>query len=127
MRVILAAAALAAVSILAAADDPLRPVSVHNGFITGNQYRGRPELLRRAYVMGVVDGLMLSPIMANNDLNGAQRFSRCLDVMRPSDEQLTVIVDRWVDANPVRWGDSVHSLVYGALLQACNAVGAPLF
>jgi hypothetical protein len=127
MRTMLASVALAIVSSLAIADEPFKPVPIHNGFLTGNEYRARPESRRRAYVMGVVDGLMLSPVVANNESRGSQRLSSCLDTMRPSDEQLTVIVDRWVDAHPASWGGSVHTLVYGGIAQACNAVGAPLF
>jgi hypothetical protein len=127
MRIILASIALVAVSTAAIAGEALKPVYIHNGFLTGNQYRQLPDVVRRAYVMGVTDGMLLAPAMANRDLNASQRFGKCLDNMHATNEQLTVIVDRWVDGNPVRWGDTVHMLIWSAFSEACSTAGMPLF
>lgn len=101
-------------------------VFVHHSFESGNSYRIKPEMMRRAYVEGVFDGMLFSPMIAANNLPRAMSLGQCADAMNATDEQLMAIVDRYLDANPALWGDDMHSVVYSALAQACGRFGIAL-
>ena len=42
------------------ADNVGQPVLIHNGFMTGQQFRELPEPSRRSYAAGIVDGVLLA-------------------------------------------------------------------
>lgn len=97
-------------------------VMVHHGFYKANHYRELPDFVRRAYIVGVFDALMLCPLF------GAPKaevtwLERCGEGMQ--DVQLQAIVDRFVDAHPERWDEDMGTVAYGALTQACTARGFP--
>ncbi|MCO5398334.1 hypothetical protein [Ralstonia soli] len=125
MRKLLAAAALLILGTASFAQSPPPPVHIHNPFVTGTHYRELPDLMRRAYVMGVIDGMFMSPIFAFRDLAREQMLGKCVDAMRATDVQLTAIVDRYLDARPVAWGDGMHLIVFDALAEACGSIGMP--
>jgi hypothetical protein len=91
-------------------------VVIHNGFITGNDYRTMSQGARRTYVMGLIDGLFLAPFVGAPKRQVAC-LERCAEGMR--DEQVIAIVDKYISENPVRWHGSVHVLVYSAMREAC--------
>ncbi|MDG0024954.1 hypothetical protein [Trinickia sp. Y13] len=101
-------------------------VFIHHSFETGNGYRGMPDMMRRAYVMGVFDGMLFSPMIATSDLPRARSLGQCEERMNMTDQQLTAIVDRYLDSNPVLWGDDMHGVVYSALSEACGHYGIRL-
>ncbi|MCC8394780.1 hypothetical protein LJ656_19490 [Paraburkholderia sp. MMS20-SJTR3] len=106
--------------------NPYAPVTIHNGFMTGNKYRELPDLMRRAYVMGVIDGLFDAPGIAFHDLSGAERLAHCIQNMAATDEQMTVIVDRYLDKNPTLWGQSMNTTAMYAVYDACRTAGTPV-
>jgi hypothetical protein len=99
-----------------------KAVEIHHGFYKANHYRELPDFVRRAYIAGVFDALMLSPLF------GAPKaevtwLERCAEGMQ--DDQLQAIVDRFVEAHPERWDQDMGTVAYGALTQACTARGFP--
>lgn len=107
----------------AAAKLPNAPVSINNGYVTGNAYRDMGPVGKHAYLMGVVDGLLLSPLLGAESKD-VQPLSDCIKGMRS--DQLQAIVDAFITANPARWDDAMHFLAYGAIFDACKARGKPL-
>lgn len=99
-----------------------KAVEIHHGFYKANHYKDMPDLVRRAYVAGAFDGMMLSPLL------GAPKpevtwLERCVEGM--DDDQLLAIVDSFVGTHPERWDQDMGSVLYGAFAQACTARGFP--
>ena len=93
-----------------------QPILVHNGFITAQQFRGLPELSRRSYAAGIVDGILLAPLVGAPKAS-LEWFESC--VTRMTDEQVAAIISKFVNDNPARWHEQVHAQFYAAMRQAC--------
>lgn len=93
-----------------------QPVLVHNGFITGQQFRDLPELRRRSYAAGIVDGALLAPLMGAPKAS-VTWFESCATGM--TDDQIAAIISKFVNDNPARWHEPVHTQFYAAMRQAC--------
>ena len=91
-------------------------VRIKGGFITGNQYRGYANVLQRRYVMGVVDGLFLAPLL-DAPKERLAWLENC--VVGKTDDQVTTLVNQYLNKNRVRWHESMHVLVYAGLRDAC--------
>jgi hypothetical protein len=107
---------------IATAAEPTAPVLVHHGFYTGNLYNALPEPARRTYVTGVIDGLMISPLLGVEKRDLAW-FENCVTGMQ--DNQSEAVVDRYVATHPERWDDNMALLVFGAMQDACATRGFP--
>lgn len=92
------------------------PVSIQNGFITGLQFRDLMPNQKRTYTMGVVDGLFLAPLFGAPE-SGVLWLREC--VVGMTDEQISMIVSRFLERHPERWHESMHGIVYGAMRDAC--------
>ena len=44
-----------------------QPVVIHNGFITGEQYLRLADSARHNYVMGLIDGIFLAPMLGGSE------------------------------------------------------------
>lgn len=119
----LLAALLAAISVSAHA---VEPVGVPRGFITGNKFLAFSDLEKRRYVIGVIDGLLLSPIMAMKNTPRALRLQKCERQNDMTDEQILAIVSKFVADHPESWGDDMSGLTFRAMREACEKVGTPL-
>ena len=108
---------LATAAIHASAPPPKQGIMIHAGFITGNDYRNLSEERRRAYVMGVVDGMLLAPFFGG-DKSQAKWLEACVEGMR--DEQLQAVVAKYLADNPAEWNLYAHVLVYSALRESCS-------
>ena len=63
---------------------PAHTVQIHNGMGTGQDYLQMPEPERPAYVMGLVNGLFLSPLFGASRQSGAPSGSRVLGLCHSS-------------------------------------------
>jgi len=90
---------------------------VHNGFLTGNQYRDLMDFYDRTmYVSGVIDGMLLAPIFkADKALLGW--LETCVTGMRQ--DQVAFIVDKHLQGRPQDWHSQMHFNVYRALGNVC--------
>lgn len=102
---------------------PTAPVSISNGIVKGNTYRDWPDGAKQGYLMGVVDGIYLSPFWGA-DSKDVTPLQNCLIGVRS--DQLQAIVDAYLNRRPEIWDETMHTSVYGALLDACKARGKPL-
>lgn len=94
-----------------------QPAEIHNGFLTGNEYRDLANTQRQHYIMGVIDGSLLAPLFGAPKPKLAW-LETCVTGMRS--DQVVAIVDKFLEANPVRWHQSMHVLVYSALRESCK-------
>ncbi|MGH8542100.1 MAG: Rap1a/Tai family immunity protein [Gammaproteobacteria bacterium] len=91
-------------------------VPVHEGFITGNEYQEFSDLQKRRYVIGVLDGLLLAPLLAAPNAE-VEWLGRCITGM--TDTQVVAIVAKYLQQNPHRWHESMHVLVYSVFVTTC--------
>jgi len=89
-------------------------VLIHNGFITGTQYNSLSD--KRTYLMGVMDGFLMAPIFSGEKIN-LKWFTNCLEGM--DTDQVQAIVDKYMSENPVRWKDTMHTIIYTAFIKVC--------
>jgi hypothetical protein len=83
---------------------------------TGQDYLGMPEGERPAYVMGLVNGLFLSPLF------GASRpriawLETCLE--EKSGTQIAELLSQYLEQHPTEQHGQLHAASYRALLQVC--------
>jgi hypothetical protein len=93
-------------------------VTIGEGFITGSEFRNLPVEHRRWYVMGVLDGMLLSPLLSGASASRDARLSACAAGM--SDQQVETMVSKYVNDNPELRIESAHTLIYGAFKDACK-------
>lgn len=96
------------------------PVRIHNGFVAGIDYREYGDFQKRAYVTGVVDGMFLAPVLEAPKPQ-IEWLEDCVTGM--TDVQVVGIVDRWLTTHPERWDQSMHILLYSAIVEACEVRG----
>lgn len=101
-----------AAATLSAADES---VWIHNGFGTGQDYIKMSESQKRAYAMGAINGMIIAPLLgAPKDKMGWLEFY----VENMTDEQVAAILSKYLQDNPGRWHDGLHSLMYSAVKEA---------
>ena len=111
MRSAIAMLTVCAITALAAQDG----VVIHNGFLTGDEFRKSTPSQQQTYVMGFVDGLLISPLV------GAEKGQvKWLEVLIEgmTSEQITAILLKYINDNPEAWNECSHTIAYRALRQA---------
>ena len=113
-RSLIFAALLVAHSVAASSE----ALEIKTGFITGNDYRDFSVREQRIYAIGLIDGMLLGPFF------GAEKQSlgwleRCATNM--NDEQVAAIFGKYLEENPTRWHQSMHTLGWFAMKEACEA------
>jgi hypothetical protein len=93
-------------------------VLIQNGFIKGNDFRVLDSGSKNMYSMGLVDGILLSPLYGAPKLK-LEKFESCTTGMNGS--QLAAIFDKYLAAHPERWHQSMHTLAFVALKEACGS------
>ena len=90
---------------------------IKSGFVTGQAYLRMAQAQRAGYAMGLVEGMFLSPFFGGSKPK-LSWLESCATGM--SDSQLVAVLDQFVRSNPVRWHESMHTLGFSALKQACE-------
>ena len=93
-------------------------VLIQNGFIKGNDFRVLDSGGKNMYSMGLVDGILLSPLYGAPK-SKLEEFESCTTGMNGS--QLSAILDKYLAAHPERWHQSMHTLSFVALKEACGS------
>lgn len=117
-------AALGLVPVLAMAQG--HTVTVGPAAMTGNDYIRLSQDARTPYVLGVIDGMLYAPVLADSNLAFTNRIDACFEEMKPSNGQFATIVDAYLKAHPPFLGLGMHAIVYRAMVEACAQVGKPL-
>ena len=92
-------------------------VEIHSGFLTGQEFRELPELRKRSYAAGIIDGMFLAPLFDAPKTRLAW-LENC--VVGMTDEQMAAIISKYVADHPERWHERAHLLVYSALNGSCQ-------
>jgi hypothetical protein len=95
-------------------------VSVHNGFLRGEEYLHLDAGTQRGYEMGIVDGMLLAPLFgapATWDGTKIEPLANCITGM--TDTQVAAIISKFLRDHPERWNQNLHVVVFSAFKQAC--------
>jgi len=98
-------------------EEPEDSIWVHNGFLTGDQYRDLTDFYNRAmYVSGVIDGMLLAP-MFKADKASLTWLETCIEGMKS--DQVAFIVDQYLQRRPQDWHHQMHGNVFRAFSNVC--------
>ena len=89
-------------------------VLIHEGWITGNTFRAFEVESKNVYVVGLIDGIFLSPFYGASKEN----LEQCTTGM--TGQQVVAIFDKYLQKKPERWHLSMHVNGFSALKEACN-------
>lgn len=92
------------------------PLLIQGGFISGVDYFEMNPEHQTSYLIGVIDGLFLSPFLKAPSTQSEQ-LKTCLIGMQ--DIQIKTIIEKYFDASPERWHQSMHTIVWTALNELC--------
>jgi hypothetical protein len=90
-------------------------VFIHNGFLKGNDYMQLDRDDKTKYCMGLLDGILLSPLFGASRSKFAWLESHIEEI---TNYQMVAIIDKFMQAHPERWHESMHTLGYSALANA---------
>ena len=92
------------------------PVTIHNGFLTGTEYLALPEEGRWFYAAGLVDGILLAPLLGAPQAN-LVGVETCVTGM--DNHQAAAILTAHLRMRPEIWHTSAHTAMYAALVERC--------
>src|SRR3954471_3017508 len=75
-------------------------IRIHNGMVNGIHYKSYDSGRRRAYLMGVIDGIFVSPLFSASD-GSPMPVEPCVEGM--TDLQILGIVDNYHLQHPEYW------------------------
>jgi len=93
-------------------------ILVHNGFGTGQTFlNDLSDAQRRAYAMGVINGMLISPMLGAPKEKLAW-LETCAE--RMTDEQVAAIITKHLREHPERWHYGLHLESWAAMKDACD-------
>jgi len=93
-------------------------VLIHDGFGTGQAYLNQmSSLQRRAYAMGVINGMLVSPMFGASK-DKLHWLEQCVENM--NDEQVAAIILKHIKDHPERWHYGLHFESWTAMKDACG-------
>jgi Ssp1 endopeptidase immunity protein Rap1a len=97
-----------------------QPVRIHNGAVTGEEYLRLEDRARQSYVMGLIDGIFLAPLLGGSEQRSS-KLGTCVEGsgVGMTGVQLDAILSKYLKDNPGRWHESAHTSMYSALLAVC--------
>jgi hypothetical protein len=93
-----------------------------NGFLKGQDYLDMNEAGKRAYAMGVIDG-MLAAQMLDAPEEKVTWLNACIKNM--NDEQIAAIFTKHIRDNPSQWHYRMNILSFNAMVDACPRPAKP--
>jgi hypothetical protein len=94
---------------------PLR-ATISNGFLTGQEYLDLDTNGKRAYAMGIIDGMVAAPLFLAPQ-ERVEWLSSC--IVKMTDEQVVAILTKYLRDNPGEWHHSMNMTSYNAMSGAC--------
>jgi hypothetical protein len=91
-------------------------VTIQNGFLTGERLMTMSSPEQKAYTMGIVNGILISPYFGAEGKE-IDRIKKCLTGM--SDSQLVAIHINYLQKNPATWHQTPHVSFLNALIEVC--------
>jgi hypothetical protein len=97
---------------------PQRSVRIHGGFLKAEAYLHFDNNSKRAYAMGLLDGMYMAPMFhAPDDGKFLVSLERCVEGMRSS--QVAAIIEKYIRDHPEHWYLDLKDEGYAAMRQAC--------
>ena len=93
------------------------PVSVQQGFLSGEDFLKFSESDKASYSMGIIDGYLAAPIFGADE-KYIIWISNC--VKDKTNTQISAILVKYLQDNPGRWDKSVQFLMFEALMKGCG-------
>jgi hypothetical protein len=91
------------------------------GLVTGNEYRGWPLLGQLAFLQGFGNGLVMGEALTTNQPGSSRTRHRIIECFSPmTTGQIHAIVEKFLNANPERWLESMPELIMRAAFSACR-------
>ena len=90
---------------------------VYEGFIKGNDYQNMSRDARMIYISGIYDGIQVAPLLGA-PMENLHVFHRLTD--RMTNEQVTAIVDKYMEDNPQEWHLPMSYLAFTAITKAID-------
>ena len=92
-----------------------KTVIIGEGFFKGNKYLEQVDLVKKAYITGLIDGLMAGQfIQTDEDLHW---LNNCVKGMQ--NQQVQAIVDKYLKNNPKELHTSMNGITYRAIFKIC--------
>jgi len=105
-------------------------VWIHSGFYKGRDYRQLSDGEQRAYAAGIVDGMLLAPMLGApaGDLRDvspteqptttrSQWLSKCIVGM--TNGQVAAIITKYLNDHPESWHQDAKASTFSALIESC--------
>ncbi len=93
-----------------------QPISIKNGFLTGEQLLQMSEFEKNSYSMGLINGMLLAPFFGG-EKSELFWFENCITGMTST--QLSAIFTKYLRENPQDWNLTPHTSLYNALRKSC--------
>ena len=94
-------------------------VRVPNAFMTGQKYLALPAGEHRVYIMGLVDGIFVGPLLGASEQR-VLALQSCLQ--ERTNTQIAAILTKYVQDRPERWHEGAHNLFYSRMFELCPGV-----
>jgi len=93
------------------------------GYLTGQAFWDLEPFEKSGYVMGFVDGILMSPVFKAS-IQDLQWFETC--VLTMSNAEIVDILEQYLDENQMQWHLPMNCLAYTALSENCKEMAFPL-
>jgi hypothetical protein len=93
------------------------PISIKNGFGTGEEFLRMPRQEKRVYLQGLTTGMLAAPLFGAPK-SKMLRMEQCITGM--TDTQLVAILEKYLNENPATWQMGPHILMFNALNSTCQ-------
>jgi hypothetical protein len=91
-------------------------VSVSSGFLKGKDYLDFTTEEKRAYAMGVMNGMLVAPLLGAPEEKVAW-LEKCTTEM--TDEQIAAIITKYLNDHPGDWHRQMNVLSLNAMIATC--------
>jgi len=92
---------------------------IHNGFVKAELFLKLDEENKRAYAMGLLDGMYMAPAFgAPENSRLLMKLSSCVEGMKAS--QVAAIMEKYVREHPETWDWDMKDDGYEAMIEACS-------
>jgi len=93
-------------------------ILIQGGGLKGSEYRELSEGERASYSMGIVEGILLAPWFAGEQIPKIDFLHQCIVGM--TNKQLSAIFDKYLNEHPEKWHKYMSFSVLGAMIETCK-------
>lgn len=117
----LSLALLLAVHLSATLAEDRKTIKVYEGFVTGQEYLDMSPSEQDSYVMGIVDGLLVAPLIFDSGFR-AQPIKTCISTKIWDGRHLSLNVLKYIQKRPSEWNKAAHQMTLSVLQELCPSI-----